>query len=328
MVSLVSDDQEAAEKIDKWLDEVEWLDLGRNGSAPPADDSPDHTRKGKKDIIHAAETRLLASDYSRSVINYEDWHFASASNLVVVDNMPNDTKRSQFIAALTNGLPKYHAAYRAMLPSPLVDDTHVAAVRIFNSREEYLGYVGLENEMTAALWHPQTRELVLHYPLGGFEALLRTIWHEALHQHLDYACSMIHTPAWFNEGHAELFEHSHFDMDGNIVFEQDPDAVLVIQNEVSALAEYLPALFSMDYPEFYSGTADERQMKYRLAWSVAYFLQIGAPDVRFQPFKNLRADLMKAVVSTQRRDEACRIVLTDEVCKKLIDEWLSFWRRR
>ena len=61
---------------------------------------------------------------------------------------------------------------------------------------------------------------------------------------------------------------------------------------------------------------------------MAYFLQIGAPDVRFQPFKNLRADLMKEIVRTQSRRDAMRIVLTDEMRKELISEWLAFWLRQ
>ena len=320
MVSLVSDDPEAEEKIDGWLDEV-------RGLARPVADSAKKKGSRRKVPETVEEAELLASDYRRSVINYGDWHFASASNLVVVDNM-TDADRLPFISALTNGLPRFQAAYREYLPSPLTDDTHIAAVRIFGSREEYLAYVGWEMKWSAALWSPQHRELVLYYPPGGSDTLLRTVWHEALHQHLDYACSMIQTSPWFNEGHAVLFEHTHFDMDGNLVFDHDPDAAPVIQSNAAVLAESLPALFAMDYPEFYSGTGEERRLKYQLSWSLAYFLQIGAPKVRFQPFKNLRADIMRATVRTKSRDEAMRTVLTDEMRKNLIAEWCAFWKRR
>ena len=49
--------------------------------------------------------------------------------------------------------------------------------------------------------------------------------------------------------------------------------------------------------------------------------------MRFQPFKNLRADLMKALVRTRRRDEAVKAVIADEMQKELIAEWLSFWKK-
>ena len=316
MVSLASDDPEAAEKIDQWRDEVEWI--GEEATAPPKE-------RPSKEVPR--ETDLLAADYRRNVINYDDWHFASASNIVVVDNMA-EADRRPFLAALTNALPRLQAAYRAALPSPLIKDSHLAAVRIFGSREEYLNFVGWEMKWSAALWSPQHRELVLFYPPGGSETLLRTVWHEALHQHLDYACSMIQTPPWFNEGHAELFEHTHFDMEGELVFDRDSDAVLAIQQNVAVLAESLPVLLDMDYPDFYAGSDAERQLKYHLAWSLAYFLQVGAPKVRFQPFKKLRMDLMAAIVRTQRRDEATRAVLTGEMRKRLIEEWTAFWKRQ
>ena len=248
-------------------------------------------------------------------------------DLVVVDNMA-EVDRRPFIAALTNGLPKMQAAYRAMLPSPLTDDSHIAAVRIFATREEYLAYVGSEMKWSAALWSPQHRELVLYTPRDGWEALLRTVWHEALHQHLDYACSMLQTPPWFNEGHAVLFEHTHFDMAGKLVFDLDVEAVDAIQPNAAALAEMLPMLLMMDYPEFYAGSSEERRLKYQLAWSLAYFLQIGAPKVRFQPFKDFRADIMRAVVRTKDRNTAMRTVLTGEMCDNLVGEWLAFWKKQ
>ena len=313
LVSLISADQEAEGKIDDWLDDVHWIENSKG------------TKKDSAPILE--ESSLLASDYRRSVVNYDDWRFTSISNLVVVDNMAEADSRP-FIAALTNGLPRMQEAYRTVLPSPLADSTHIAAIRIFESREEYLAYVGGEMKWSAALWSPQHRELVLHYPPGGSETLLRTVWHEALHQHLDYACSMIQTPPWFNEGHAVLFEYTHFDLDGNLVFDPVPDAVSAIKNDMSALMDFMPTLFDMDYPDFYAGTNEERQLKYHLAWSLAYFLQVGAPRVRFQPFKSLRMDIMKATVRTRRRDETTKTVLTDQVRRDLVDEWRTFWRRR
>lgn len=313
---LISADPEAETVIDSWLDDVQYL--------KPKTKSPVSKREKTPS---AGETALLASDYRRSVINYSDWHFASASNVVVVDSMP-DGARKDFLTSLTNGLPRMQLEYAKVLPSPLSDDSHIAAVRIFGSREEYLAYVGPEMQWSAALWSPQHRELVLHWPEEGSDALLQTVWHEALHQHLDYACSMIQSPAWFNEGHAVLFEHTRFDMDGNILFEPVPAAVAAIKANPAAIAEQLPALFDMDYADFYSGTTQERALKYHIAWSVAYFLQIGAPEVRFQPFKDLRSDLLHALVRTRSRSEASKAVLTGEMQKQLVAEWLYFWKRQ
>lgn len=312
MVSLVSEDPEASEKMDAWIDGVAWLGEADGGGKVADRDS---------------EVAMLASDYRRNVINYGDWHFTSSSNVVMVDNI-SAPERSQFISSLTNGIVKMQMAYREHLPSPLSDDSHIVAVRIFDSRNEYLDYVGWNMQWSAALWSPQHRELVLYYPLGGSEALLRTVWHEALHQHLDYACSMMQTPPWFNEGHAALFENSHFGADGGVAFDIDLEAVRMIKSNVEEMAEVLRTVFTMDYEEFYAGTNEERAMKYRIAWSVAYFLQVGAPEVRFQPFKDLRRDLMKALVRTKRKDDATQAVLGGEAGEKLVAEWIAFWKRQ
>lgn len=310
LISLISNDPEAGEKIDAWLDDVE------------------HLKNNKENVSSKilSETEYLARDYKRSVVNYHDWRYSCASNVVIVDNI-KDMRRNQFVDALTNGLSRMQREFRKVLPSPLSDDSHIAAVRVFDSREEYLSYVGADMKWSSALWSPMHREIVLCYPETGLESLLRTVWHEALHQHLDYACSMIQAPVWFNEGHAVLFEYSHFDMDGNIVFDVVSDAVAAIKENPSAIAEYLPDFFVLDYEDFYSGNNEDRMLKYHIAWSVAYFLQVGAPDVRFQPFKNLRSDLMKSLVETRRRGEAMDIVLTGELRDELVARWLAFWQK-
>jgi hypothetical protein len=188
--------------------------------------------------------------------------------------------------------------------------------------------VGEEMKWSAAMWSPRHRELVLFYPESGAEELLRTVWHEAFHQYIEYACSMIQSSVWFNEGHAQLFENTHFDMDDNVVFDVDRDAAMFIKTHLDELTEYLPVFLELDYPQFYAEAQEERTMNYRLAWSMAYFLQIGAPQVRFLPFKNLRTDYMKALVRTRNRNSALQVVLTEEMRKELIAEWREFWKRK
>ena len=84
------------------------------------------------------------------------------------------------------------------MPVPKLENSRLNGERLCLNLtdEEYLAYVGPEMKWSAALWSPQHRELVLYCPETGSDALLRTVWHEALHQHLDYACSMIQSPAW------------------------------------------------------------------------------------------------------------------------------------
>ena len=320
VVSLVGapgEDVEALKETfeESFLEEVELPAFRRRASLPPAPVSPD-----------AGETELLREDYRRSVVNYADWHFTSSGDLMIADNL-DAWSRAPFIATLTNELPRLRREYADALPSAQDDSFHPAAIRVFRSREEYLAYVGVDAKWTGALWSPLRRELVMYLSGNGVESLLRTVWHEAFHQYLSYAGSMLSAAPWLNEGHAELFEHAHFDAEGDLVYERPYEQGSFIHDNAAALAELLPTLLLLDYEDFYAGDHAAREKKYYLAWSVAYFLQVGAPEVRFRPFEKLRADYMSALVSTRDGRRATRAVLSGDALKKFVAEWLAFWRK-
>ncbi len=307
-------------EVQAWFDEA-FLDAiyvpnARARSAPVAAPFPPDG---------ATEEELLWRDVRGNVVNYDDWHSASAEDVLVVDNV-DPVLRGLFIASLTNNLPRLRRAYARCVPSALSATNQTAVVRVFRSREEYLAYVGVEQKWTAALWSPVRRELVLYLPESGAEQLLHTVWHEAFHQYLAYAGSMIDSSPWFNEGHAQLFEHSHFDRTGAIVFDRDVQAAAYVQQYAAELAQYMPAVLEMDYPAFYDGTQEEIAAKYRLAWSIAYFLEVGAPQVRFRPFERLRADYLKALVRTHSMREATAEVLDGEAREEFVAAWLDFWK--
>ena len=275
----------------------------------------------------ATEEELLWRDIRGNVVNYDDWHCVSAEDVLVVDNV-DPALRGFFIASLTNDLPRLRRAYASRVPSALSATNKTAVVRVFRSREEYLAYVGVEQKWTAALWSPVHRELVLYLPESGADQLLHTVWHEAFHQYLAYAGSMIDSSPWFNEGHAQLFEHSHFDRDGAIAFDRDAQAEAYVRQYAAELAQYIPAVLEMDYAAFYDGTQEEVAAKYRLAWSIAYFLEVGAPKIRMRPFENLRADYLKELVRTRSMHEATEAVLNNDRREAFAAAWLDFWKHQ
>ena len=320
--SLVAAPEANMKEVQAWFDEA-FLDEIRvlNARARPVPAAavypPDN----------ATEEELLWRDVRGNVVNYDDWHSVSAEDVLVVDNVdPN--LRGLFIASLTNNLPRLRRAYASCVPSALSATNKTAVVRVFRSREEYLAYVGVEQKWTAALWSPVRRELVLYLPESGADQLLHTIWHEAFHQYLAYAGSMIDSSPWFNEGHAQLFEHSHFDRDGMIVFDRDEQAVAYVQQYATELAQFIPAVLEMDYPAFYDGTHEEVAAKYRLAWAIAYFLEVGAPKIRMRPFENVRADYLKELVRTRSMHEATAAVLNDDRREAFAAAWLNFWKHQ
>jgi hypothetical protein len=138
---------------------------------------------------------------------------------------------------------------------------------------------------------------------------------------------MFESSPWFNEGIAELFENSHFDHKGNIVFEREAKNAAYVHEYAASLAEMLPEIFEMDYQEFYAGSQEEILVRYRIAWSIAYFLEVGAPKLRFRPYETLRADYLKALVETRSMHEATAKAFGNEKSRdEFIAAWLAFWR--
>lgn len=261
----------------------------------------------------ARERELLRDDAIHSVTNYADWHVTGADEFVVLDNLPGSRS---FVVEMTNDFSRMRRRYAETVPSPVNGSNVLAVARIFRDRGEYLAAVGEEMAWTAAYWSPQRRELVAHLPEGGGAELLKTLRHEAFHQYLSYACSMIPTSPWFNEGYAQYFEDEEscdWDLGG-----MEPD--------IAKAAELLPGILSLDYAEFYDGSDLARRYKYRIAWSIAHFLEKGAPKVRFQPFKDLKRDYVAALLRYRDMKTATAAAFgSREKLELFIAEWKKYW---
>lgn len=260
------------------------------------------------------ERELLRADARHSVAAYPDWHFTSSDEFAILDNLPSNCG---FIAALTNEMPALRRAYAATVPSPVDGTNTLAVVRIYANRADYLDAVGETMKWSAAYWSPLRRELVAYLPADGEAELMRTIRHEAFHQYLSYATAMISASPWFNEGYAQYFENPE-EMEWKIPLTGD---------DIDRLAGAIPALLKMDYATFYAGTDDERRTKYRLAWSLAQFIEKGAPNVRFAPFDGLKRDYVAALLRERDMFAATDAAFgSDEKLKLFVAEWRKFWK--
>lgn len=269
-----------------------------------------------------SERDLFKEDLRLSVTNYPAWRVTEAPDFMVLDNLP---RTSGFVCSLTNELSVMRAKYRSTIPSPLDYSGSVSTFRIHSSRDGYLEGLLLEGITnifwSAAYWCQSRRELAAYMPPEGDHRLLRTMRHEAFHQYLSYATSMIPASPWFNEGYAQYFERD----DGGDWGMEIPPSPEWIENA----ARMLPALMKMDYGEFYSGTDEERRVKYRLAWSLAYFIEKGAPEVRFNPFKNLKRDYIAGLLKYRDMHKATEAAFAGaEALEDFIGEWKKFWRNR
>ena len=270
----------------------------------------------KKPEAVADEKELLRRDAAHSVTNYPSWHTVDSDEFTVLYDAP--LSRS-FVTALTNDLKRMRARYAEVIPSAVDATNSLAVARIYEDRDEYLEIAaGTEMQWSAAYWSPSRRELVAYLPEDGGEGLLRTIRHEAFHQYLSYAGAMLSASPWFNEGYAQYFEAGP---DG-------PD--FVDPADLASLDEAVRDVMQMDYPEFYSGTDFERRLKYRLALSIAFFIEKGASKVRFDPFKNLKRDYMAALVKSRGDMQyATKAAFgSEERLNLFVLEWKKFWKNR
>ena len=156
---------------------------------------------------------------------------------------------------------------------------------------------------------------------GGEAELLKTVRHEAFHQYLSYAGAMNTAAPWFNEGYAQYFEDEESSNWGAAFPDGRPS-----KEELRELAKFLPSVFAMDYAQFYSGTPAERSLKYRLAWSVARFIEKGASEVRFQPYRNLKRDYMAELLKTGDMAKATEAAFGGTgAMKRFIADWEKYW---
>lgn len=226
---------------------------------------------------------------------------------------------------LTNDFPVMRAKYAAALPSPLDGSNVLSVVRIYANRDEYLDALetdGLTNmAWSAAYWSPVRRELVAHLSANGEAELKRTIRHEAFHQYISYAASMIAVSPWLNEGYAQYFEDDER-ADWGEGFE-------LTDENLDRLETAVPGVLFMDYERFYGGSDFERRLKYKLAWSVVRFIEKGADDVRLKPFAGLKKRYMDTLLETRDMHKATSAAFKDaDLLKKFVAEWKKFWLKK
>lgn len=260
------------------------------------------------------ERELLRRDARHSVTNYTTWHVTEAEEFSVLDALPASVG---FIPTLTNDMTRMRRRYAEVMPSPIDGSNVLCVARIYANRDDYLADTDEGMEWSAAYWNPLRRELVAYLPEGGEEELVRTIRHEAFHQYLSYASSMLSASPWLNEGYAQYFED-----------EDSTDWKLgeVGSDRITQFADLIPAIIGYDYAQFYSGGAATRQLNYRIAWSIAVFLEKGAPKIRFEPFASLKRDYMNALLKTRdMRKATAAAFASKERLDLFIREWKKFW---
>jgi len=293
----------------------------RDALVASKEDGPSLLSRGGGAASTTSERNLLRADARHSVAAYPNWHVADSEEFTVLD----DVLSRDFVEKVTNEFALVRARAAAALPTAIDGSNVLCVARIFASRAEYLEALetdGNTNMMwSAAYWSPARRELVAYLPESDETTFLKTIRHETFHQYLSYATSMIPASPWLNEGYAQYFEDV-----GNRSWREGFD---LSDEGLKRMAALVPFVLDMDYETFYAGTDAARRLNYRLAWSLAVFLEKGAEKVRLRPFANLKRDYFEVLFRTKDMRAATAAAFKDKDTLKLfVDEWLKFWRER
>jgi hypothetical protein len=260
--------------------------------------------------------RDLAKAYAiHSITNFNQYHATVGDDILILDDLPLG---NSFMNSLTNDLQQARSRFAKVIPSPIEGSNVLALARIYFSRDDYLAAAGSNMYWSAAYWNASRRELVSSFPQGGYAELCGTLRHEAFHQYLSYATSMIPTSPWLNEGYAQFFED-----ESKIHWPRG-----ISPEMIEAFSEQLPKLFRYDYGQFYAGTDEERSIKYMLAWSIAYFIENGAPKVRFNPFAKLKERYIEKLLQSCDMHSATSYSFESaENFELFISEWEKFWKK-
>lgn len=287
---------------------VEELEIAKKNTLPV--DLPDHP------------VRLEAH---KSVENYDTWWICETEGFVILSDVSSEMGKP-VVLDLLKTMPLLKQAFTKLVP-PLTREPDVAIIRIFQSPDDYISYVGQARAWTGGVWMPARRELVLR-EVPSTAAISKVLRHEAFHQYLSYAYCLMSPPPWMNEGHACFFENTSVTSKGKLSFEEEEKYVRMLLGNLEAVTVLIPDLMKATYTDFYSGTDAQREMKYALAWGIVYYLQKGAPVERNTEFKSMLSDLAAALVDTQSYSAAMETVLGSIDMTVFQSNFKEFWTSR
>ena len=267
----------------------------------------------------------IRDEAKKSIENYESWWHAEADGYIILSDVATDLGKS-VVRDVQDKLPALRQAYTKLVP-PLTQEKDVALIRLFQTRDDYVRYVGKEHAWSCGIWMPARRELVL-YNESNKEDLMRVLRHESFHQYLSHAYGMLAPSPWMNEGHACFFENASVDSKGKVSLDEDPARAQLLIDNIEAAVGLLPSLLRASYSEFYAGTADQRRLNYAVAWGLAYYFQKGAPQELNTTFKTILPDYAAALAETHDYNQATAAAFKDADMAVFQENFREFWLKR
>ncbi len=260
----------------------------------------------------------------QQVANTEGWWFAQTKNYILKSNLGSRSKT--FAKRIQERVEVMRAVYEKFIP-PVSEISAVSVIAVPGTRKEYVEYSGAPS-WSAGVWNSSRRELVVSQLEGRDKKtteyqMMNTLHHEAFHQYIFYALNQIQTPAWFNEGHADLF--AAVKVSGSKVkIIEDVYHLRTLDKYFKSGNINLQKHINSSYQEFYSS----KDLNYPLAWSIIYFLRKGGEQFKAKGYDKILENLMTELVATKSIEKANKKAFYGIDMAAFQQDFLKFWSNK
>lgn len=282
----------------------------------------------------------------RSVEVLDDWWFMDSENYIMLSD---DSSTDRTADAILGELESLRPRYAALVPPFPETIEGTSIVRLFKTSDEYISYLVADGETTrrsaegtSGMFIPSRRELVIRpFIRNSAQDVADVIRHEGFHQYLFSAWGGTPAPPWFNEGSAEFFKS----------YERSGRTWTIREDRISA--DYLQRMARENedwygivrrtlfesYRQFYAhaavsydkgGARRTLHPSYALSYGIMYFLHLGAPSLRGDPYKDVLPAFYGAMEKTRNPEAATvaafKMEKDDDFLRRFARDLRDFWK--
>lgn len=294
--------------------------------------TPKKSKIDDKKITTGTRTNPKKKDWSPEYIasrervinnikNLKGWWYLETENFIMVANIKN----KKTIRELHTNLEKSRKVFQTIYPikQPL---STVSVVKSFETRDEYVGYVGKKYEWTGGLWMSDRKELVVSPMNWGSvkdrrEMMVEVIQHEGFHQYIYFATGGQHCATWFNEGNATFFEGIEWKGRRPVIEE----GKRMEKAKQLAPTANVAKLLELSYDEYYA----QADRNYPLGYALMFFLHKGAPIMKKKnSYNEIPTKYYEALIKTRNPNKATEIAWEGVDMDEFTSEFRKFWESK
>ncbi|MCM8529370.1 MAG: DUF1570 domain-containing protein [Lentisphaeraceae bacterium] len=258
----------------------------------------------------------------QAVANTEGWWYAQTPNYVLKSNLPSKSKT--FAKRVQERVELMRKVYEKFIP-PVDEISAVSVITIPATRDEYVQYSGAPS-WSAGVWNSSRRELVVSQLDGGKKSaeaqMMNVLHHEAFHQYIFYALNNTSPPAWFNEGHADLF--AAVKVTGSKVKSiEDGYHMRTLASVFRSRQINIEQFVQYTYDQFY----DERQrsINYAFAWSLIYFIRKAEPEYKDKGYDKILGKCLTELTKSRDMFKATKVAFEGVDMNTFQKDFYDFW---